>query len=186
MKCRSQCPRGLRHEPSLTARTLRSWVRIPLKAWMLDCLRLFWVCVVVCVGSGLATGWSLVQGVFPTVYGIKKLKKRPRFDKRTAEPQTDRLTWHEQTAWCPPMCFICWTSERISVAFDMAVSTLNFCRVNFNLVCISPYFKHECNCIHYIEWKKLILQRKLHNTTAHKSSLRTSESSKLLLPLEEM
>jgi hypothetical protein len=27
-----------------------------------------------CVGSGLATGWSPVQGVLPTAYRIKKLK----------------------------------------------------------------------------------------------------------------
>jgi hypothetical protein len=31
------------------------------------CLRLFYVCVVLCLGSGLATGWSLVQGVLPSV-----------------------------------------------------------------------------------------------------------------------
>jgi hypothetical protein len=31
---RSQWPRGLRHELSSLARTLRSWVRIPFKAWM--------------------------------------------------------------------------------------------------------------------------------------------------------
>jgi hypothetical protein len=39
---------------------------------------LFCVCVVLCAGSGLATGWSPVQGVLPTMYRIKKLKKRPR------------------------------------------------------------------------------------------------------------
>jgi hypothetical protein len=33
------------------------------------------VCVVLCVGRGLATGWSTIQGVLPTVYRIKKLKK---------------------------------------------------------------------------------------------------------------
>jgi hypothetical protein len=44
------------------------------------------VCVVLCVGSGLATGWSLVQGVLPTVYRINKLKNRPRSNKRTVEP----------------------------------------------------------------------------------------------------
>jgi hypothetical protein len=33
------------------------------------------------VGSGLATGWSPVQGVLPTVYKAKELKKRPRFNK---------------------------------------------------------------------------------------------------------
>jgi hypothetical protein len=52
--CWSQWPRGLGHEPSSPALTLGSWVRIPLKVWM--CARLF--CVVLCVGSGLATGWS--------------------------------------------------------------------------------------------------------------------------------
>jgi hypothetical protein len=41
-------------------------------------VRLFCVCVVVCVGSGLAKGWSPVQGVLPTVCRFKKLRKRPR------------------------------------------------------------------------------------------------------------
>jgi hypothetical protein len=41
------------------------------------CVRLFCVYVVPCVDSGLATGWSPVQGVLMTVYRIKKLKKRP-------------------------------------------------------------------------------------------------------------
>jgi hypothetical protein len=45
------------------------------------CVRLFYVYVVLCVGSGLATDWSPVQGVLPTVYRIKKLKKRPRPNK---------------------------------------------------------------------------------------------------------
>jgi hypothetical protein len=31
------------------------------------CARLFCVCVVLCVGSGIATGWSLVQGVLTSV-----------------------------------------------------------------------------------------------------------------------
>jgi Zn-dependent protease with chaperone function len=42
------------------------------------CVRLFCVCVVLCRGSGLATSWSPVHGVLPTVYTIKKLKKRSR------------------------------------------------------------------------------------------------------------
>jgi hypothetical protein len=48
-------------------------------------VRLFGVCVVVCVGSGLAAGWSPVPWVLPTVYKIKKLQKRPRFT-RTVDP----------------------------------------------------------------------------------------------------
>jgi hypothetical protein len=34
---RLQWPRGLRHEMSSPARTLGSWIRIPLKAWMFVC-----------------------------------------------------------------------------------------------------------------------------------------------------
>jgi hypothetical protein len=41
------------------------------------CVRLFCVCV----GSGLATGSSPVQGVLPTVFRIKKLKTRPKPNK---------------------------------------------------------------------------------------------------------
>jgi hypothetical protein len=38
---------------------LGSWVRIPFKAWM--SVSVYCVCVVLCRGSGLATGWSPVQ-----------------------------------------------------------------------------------------------------------------------------
>jgi hypothetical protein len=31
------------------------------------CVGLFCVCVFLCFGSGLATGWSLVQGVLPSM-----------------------------------------------------------------------------------------------------------------------
>jgi hypothetical protein len=50
------------------------------------CVCVYSVCVVLCVGRGLATGSSPVQGVLPTVYRIKILKKWPRFNKRTVEP----------------------------------------------------------------------------------------------------
>jgi hypothetical protein len=72
---RSQWPRGLRHEMSSPARNLLSWVGIPLKAWMSICV--YSVFVLSCVGNGLATGWSPIQGVLPTAYRIKNLKKRP-------------------------------------------------------------------------------------------------------------
>jgi hypothetical protein len=48
---------------------------------MAVCVRLFSVYVVMCIGRGLATGLSPVQRVLPTVYRIKKLKKRPRPNK---------------------------------------------------------------------------------------------------------
>jgi hypothetical protein len=45
------------------------------------CVRLFCFCAVLCVSRGLATDWSPVQGVLPTVYRISKLKKRPKPNK---------------------------------------------------------------------------------------------------------
>jgi hypothetical protein len=40
------------------------------------CVYLFWVGVVLCVGSGHVTGSKYAQGNFPTVYRIKKKSKR--------------------------------------------------------------------------------------------------------------
>jgi hypothetical protein len=42
------------------------------------CVRLFCVCVVLCVGSGLATGWSHIQGVLPSVYILRNWKRSRR------------------------------------------------------------------------------------------------------------
>jgi hypothetical protein len=63
--CRSQWPHVLRHELSSPARTLGSWVRIPLKAQMFVCV--YTGSVILCVDSGLVTCWSPVQGDLPTV-----------------------------------------------------------------------------------------------------------------------
>jgi hypothetical protein len=53
---RSQQPRDLRHELFSLARTLGSWVRIPLRAWMFGvCMCLLYVCVFLCLGTGIAT-----------------------------------------------------------------------------------------------------------------------------------
>jgi hypothetical protein len=45
------------------------------------CVRLFCVFVVLCVGSGLGTSWSPIQGDLPTVYRIKDLKKQQKSNK---------------------------------------------------------------------------------------------------------
>jgi hypothetical protein len=63
------------------------------------CLRLTCVCVVLFVGSCLATGWCPVQGVLPNVYRIKKLKKRPMSKKRTVEPLIDGWTNGRMDWW---------------------------------------------------------------------------------------
>jgi hypothetical protein len=54
------------------------------------CVRLFYVCVVLCVGRGFATGWSPVKGV---LIWIKKLKERPK-SSRAVKPCIDTYTQH--------------------------------------------------------------------------------------------
>jgi hypothetical protein len=69
------------HEMSSPAWTLGSWVRIPLETCLFVCV--YSVFALSCVGSGLATGWSHVQGVLPIVYKCKIMaphKRRPRPD----------------------------------------------------------------------------------------------------------
>jgi hypothetical protein len=48
------------------------------------CVRLFCVYVDLCVGKGLPTACSPIQGALLTVYRIKKLKNRPRPNKKRA------------------------------------------------------------------------------------------------------
>jgi hypothetical protein len=75
VESRSQWPRCLRHEMSSPARRLETWVRISLKAWMFVCI--YSIFSLSCVGSGLTSVWSPVQGVLPTV--CKKLKWNDSF-----------------------------------------------------------------------------------------------------------
>jgi hypothetical protein len=63
INCQSQWPNDLRHDVSSTAQTPRSWAR-----GTDICLQLYYVRVVLCVGRGLASGSSPVQGVLPAVY----------------------------------------------------------------------------------------------------------------------
>jgi hypothetical protein len=55
----------------------------------------FCVCVVLCLGSGLVTGQSLVQGVLPSVKWLKRTKEKPRHPykgiRRTDEKNVYRL-----------------------------------------------------------------------------------------------
>jgi hypothetical protein len=77
---RARWPRGLRYELSSPARTLGSWVRIPLEAWMSVCIYSVFVFCYVC--SGLKTGWSHVRRAIRTVYRITKLKKATRAQQK--------------------------------------------------------------------------------------------------------
>jgi hypothetical protein len=63
----------LRHELSPPARTLdHEFESHSRYGW----LHAFAVCVVLCVGRGLATGWSPVQGVPPTVLELENREKK--------------------------------------------------------------------------------------------------------------
>jgi hypothetical protein len=54
------------------------------------CARLFCIYVVLCVGSGLATGWSPVQGALPTVYWLRNWRKaKIHKDCRAIDRQID-------------------------------------------------------------------------------------------------
>jgi hypothetical protein len=59
----SQWPTGLTHVLSSAARTLGSWIRVPLEAWM--CVRVFLCCVVLCRYRP-CVGLIPVQGFLPT------------------------------------------------------------------------------------------------------------------------
>jgi hypothetical protein len=72
--CRSQWPRCQRHEMSFV-RSNTGIVGSNLTQGMDTCLRLFCVCL----GRGLATGWSPVQGVLPNVQRLRNWSETKRF-----------------------------------------------------------------------------------------------------------
>jgi hypothetical protein len=63
------------------------------------CLRLFCICVVLCVGSGFVTDWSPVNGVLPTMYKIKKLRRRPVFNKELESRTKSSINIWLSTTW---------------------------------------------------------------------------------------
>jgi hypothetical protein len=75
------------------------------------CVRLFCVCVVLCVGSGLATGWSPAQGALPTVYMIKKLQKAAKDQQKEVIPMDGWMDFGNWLNWnlffpCPFLDFV--------------------------------------------------------------------------------
>jgi hypothetical protein len=83
--CRSQRPRGLRHELSSFAPMLGSWVRIPLRAWMFGvcvCARARLFCLYCPVCRQRPCDGLIPRPRNPTDYVYSnKLKKRPRHNK---------------------------------------------------------------------------------------------------------
>jgi hypothetical protein len=79
----SQRPSGLRHVLSEDARSLGLCVRIPLEAW--TCVRVFLCCVILCIGRGLASGRSPIQGVYQLssrFISFRKINSEPEQAKR--------------------------------------------------------------------------------------------------------
>jgi hypothetical protein len=93
-------------------RTLRSWVRIPLKAWLFGlCMRFFCVCVVLCLGGGLATAWSLVQRVLPSVKNGYGTEYEIRVLKGLEVPLKKIWSW----SLFKTVSFSKWTEEQILI-----------------------------------------------------------------------
>jgi hypothetical protein len=61
------------------------------------CVCLFRVYAVMCVGSGLVTGWSPVQGIPPSMYRFTKLKKVAKAQERAVEPLVN--AWMNEWRW---------------------------------------------------------------------------------------
>jgi hypothetical protein len=98
LPCQSRWPRGLRQELSSPAETLRSWVRIPLEAWMSMCV--YSVCAV------LSVQLAALRRADPPSKESYRLCKRSRnwkvakVQQRAVEPKTD-IICQETEIWFP-------------------------------------------------------------------------------------
>jgi hypothetical protein len=140
-----------KQELSSLARTLESWVRIPLRVWMFGvCMLLFCVCVHLCLGRGLATGWSLAKESYRLWKVITELNKWPgpwmsckshcekKWKNRNLHPKWQQLSgaiyilflwqrignwrWNLQLRWKPrSTSLICLeTSTRMSISAGLS------------------------------------------------------------------
>jgi hypothetical protein len=77
---RTRQPSGLKHVlSSLVSGSRGSWVLIPHKTWIfVVCMHLFPAYLDLCLGRGLATTWSLVQGILPSVKWSNERQPRHR------------------------------------------------------------------------------------------------------------
>jgi hypothetical protein len=63
------------------------------------CIYLFCICGILYVGIDLATDWSPIPGVLPTVYRIKELKKRRRPNKELQNHSNNVSVLHHGRKW---------------------------------------------------------------------------------------
>jgi hypothetical protein len=71
--------------------------------------------VLSCVGSGLATGWSLVQGVLPIVYKCKITE--PNKEEVKARHGLERH-WRRRRGYVKPLTLTSEIIKQISVTFE--------------------------------------------------------------------
>jgi hypothetical protein len=94
--------------------------------WSMDVyVRLFSVCVVMCVGSGFATGWSPVQGLLPAVYGLRNWKSgyRPQGLYNRKEINVVFLLWCCQyLEYLPPNG---WSIDECLIEKDLEVAVVS-------------------------------------------------------------
>jgi hypothetical protein len=100
--CQSQWACSLRHEMSLPAQTLESWVRIPLEAWKY--VYVFSVCVS-CVHSVFAMGWSPIKGVLSTICKIHRNKLIPHANMYCSDCTKQSFSWLTNSHSANPYIF---------------------------------------------------------------------------------
>jgi hypothetical protein len=106
--------------------SLESWDRRFESHSRHRCLHLFCVCV----GSGLATSWSSVQGVLPTVFGLSNWSETKRFtDALCSKVGATGIEWGRDTTWYsernlyltsgfhPPHSFCCEIKHRDKLTY---------------------------------------------------------------------
>jgi hypothetical protein len=81
------------------------------------CVRLFCLCVAVCVGRGLATGWFPVQGVLPSLYRLRNWKTCCR----AVQPQIDSLLIQQDT-----QIKCCYTIPALCMCISLPHATIHF------------------------------------------------------------
>jgi hypothetical protein len=98
--------------------------------WGMDvCVCVYSVWVVLCVGIGLETGWSPLQGILPTLYRLRNWKSGqcPTKGCRTIERERERQTETDNESCKPAQYWVylgsIWYNDLLSVFKDLRCLT---------------------------------------------------------------